>query len=126
MKKLTARKHFETAPELMTAMQSLAGGVEFSAGEYKITVERVEEQRTSAQNKFYWELLNDIADQTGNDAEDLHEHFRARFLQDHTRTPARIMSTTELDVRQFVTYLDKIMSFVCAEMGLSVKTPREF
>lgn len=127
MKMLSVRKSVQNVEELQELFRSLEGlRKKFQPGQYRITIERVELQRTDLQNRYYWAILNDIAEQTGNDADDLHEHFKARFLQDRSRRPARIMSTTELDVRQVINYIDKIISFVGSELGITVQTPREF
>lgn len=95
-------------------------------GDYRIIIEKADKERTDAQNRFYWAILNDIAEQTGNDNEDLHTHFKARFLQDHATNPARIKSTTELNVMEFNRYIDKILEFVGSQYGIVVNLPREF
>jgi hypothetical protein len=94
-------------------------------GQYRIIIESVGQDRTDAQNRFYWAVLNEIAKQTGTDNEDLHEHFKARFLQDHSVRPARIKSTAELDVREFTHYIDRILSFI-ADFGVTITQTREF
>ena len=95
-------------------------------GTYRITVETVKEQRTGEQNKFYWAILQELAEETGNGTEDLHESFRVMFLTDRSVMPWRVKSTTELSVREFVTYLDQILAYVGSEMGITVRQTREF
>lgn len=95
-------------------------------GEYRVVIEPVTKERTNEQNRFYWAVLNEIAEATGNGNEDLHEHFRTRFLQDRSCTPARIRSTTELSVREFTRYIDQILEFVGTQYGITVSLSREF
>lgn len=127
MKRATAKRFCESLDDV----RQLCAGMEqlitrFQPGEYRVTLEHIERDRTTLQNCFYWAMLNDIAEQTGNDVDDLHLHFRARFLQDRTVKPARIKSTTELTVSEFVRYIDQILSYVGSEFGISVQLSREF
>lgn len=125
--KLSARKTFRNIYDLHTVAGALIGQLEFrSGGDYRITIEEVDAVRTNEQNRFYWAILNEIADQTGNSSDDLHETFRAMFLTDRGAVPPRIRSTTELDVREFITYIDQILAYIGTEMGITVRQTREF
>jgi hypothetical protein len=125
--KLSARKTFQNIYDLHTVAGALIGQLEFrSGGDYRITIEEVDAGRTNEQNRFYWAVLNEIADQTGNSSDDLHETFRAMFLTDRGAVPPRIRSTTELDVREFITYIDQILAYIGTEMGITVRQTREF
>ena len=125
--KLSARKTFQNIYDLHTVAGALIAQLEFrSGGDYRITIEEVDAGRTNEQNRFYWAILNEIADQTGNSSDDLHETFRAMFLTDRGVTPPRIRSTTELDVREFITYIDQILAYIGTEMGITVRQTREF
>lgn len=125
--KLSARKTFQNIYDLHTVAGALIGQLEFrSGGDYRITIEEVDAGRTNEQNRFYWAILNEIADQTGNSSDDLHETFRAMFLTDRGAVPPRIRSTTELDVREFITYIDQILAYIGTEMGITVRQTREF
>lgn len=125
--KISARKTFQNIYDLHQLANKLVDKIEFRSGsDYRITIEEISASRTNEQNRFYWAILNDIADQTGNTSDDLHETFRAMFLTDRGATPPRIRSTTELDVREFITYIDQILAYVGTEMGITVRQTREF
>lgn len=125
--KISARKTFRNIYDLHKVAAALIGKLDFQCGgDYRITVEQIGASRTTEQNRFYWAILNEIADQTGNSSDDLHETFRAMFLTDRGAIPPRIRSTTELDVREFITYIDKILAYVGTEMGITVRQTREF
>ena len=49
-------------------------------GEVRIAVERARGKRSNLQNNYYWLCLNLISQETGNEANDLHRIFKARFL----------------------------------------------
>lgn len=125
--KISARKTFRNIYDLHQLANKLVDKIEFRSGsDYRITIEEVDAGRTNEQNRFYWAILNDIADQTGNTSDDLHETFRAMFLTDRGAVPPRIRSTTELDVREFITYIDQILAYIGTEMGITVRQTREF
>ena len=125
--KISARKTFQNIYDLHQLANKLVEKIDFRSGsDYRITIEEVDAGRTNEQNRFYWAILNEIADQTGNSSEDLHETFRAMFLTDRGAIPPRIRSTTELDVREFITYIDQILAYIGTEMGITVRQTREF
>lgn len=70
-------------------------------------------KRTLSQNKLYWKYLGIIEDETGNNADYLHELFRRTLLPPKFITvmgkEIKIpMSTTDLDSKEFTIYMDKI------------------
>tara|TARA_B100000609_G_C17108846_1_gene378683 strand:+ start:127 stop:507 length:381 start_codon:yes stop_codon:yes gene_type:complete len=82
-------------------------------GRYIITIEKQQRERSGEQNKFYWAILHQIQDQTGQISEELHEIFKAKYLVDRSARLPRIKSTSELSVIEFNEYITKI----CADMG---------
>jgi hypothetical protein len=85
---------------------------------------RVEPQistRSLSQNNLYWMYLQIIERETGNNANDLHEYFRRKFLPPKF---IKVMgqevkiarSTTELKKHEFSEYMEKIS----AETGVAV------
>lgn len=79
----------------------------------KIKVEKVKEDRSSQQNRFYWKYLQIISDDTGDSADDLHEFFKRKFLiPRELETQWGVMkipgSTTKLSKVEFGDYMDRI------------------
>ncbi len=84
-----------------------------------IAIKKVKDKRNVPQNRLYWKYLEIIGDDTGNDAQELHEFFKRKFLPPifsqviikgkkiEYKRPA---STARLDKIQFTNYLDKIAS----------------
>lgn len=80
--------------------------------------------RSRSQNNYYWMYLGVIEDETGNEANDLHELFKRKFLPPQFKTilghdlklPA---STTTLSKHDFSEYMEKI----CAETGVPIPDP---
>lgn len=85
-------------------------------------------RRSISQNNLYWLWLTCIEQETGNDRNDLHEFFKAKFLGfeeikilEHLVT--RVVSTTGKNTLQFKEYLDKIQLFASVELGIELPDP---
>ncbi len=99
-------------------LSSLKGKIYFEIG-------KVESKRTISQNNFYWMYLGVIAEDTGNNANDLHEYFKRVLLLPIFQTveikgkkieikiPA---STKKLSKLEFGEYIEKI----CALTGIPI------
>jgi hypothetical protein len=74
-------------------------------------------KRTESQNRYYWGVyLPLIAEETGNEIEDLHNLFKGKFLNRGIvevlgSKVRRILSTTDLTTSQFIEYIMKIEEF---------------
>lgn len=93
-----------------------------------VRVDKPEKSRTLPQNRYYWFYLGVIAQETGNNEEDLHAFFRQKLLPKRyikivgkkgTYEVEDYKSTTKLTKLEFGTYLDKI----CAITGVPLPDP---
>ncbi len=96
----------------------------------KFRLTPIESKRTLNQNSLYWVYLTVIARETGNDADDLHNFFKAKLLP---RKMIKIKgkkgeydfekqkSTTELSKIDFGEYMEKI----CAMTDIPIPNPEE-
>ena len=80
---------------------------------YDVCVSRKTKKRTIPQNSLLHAWLACIADETGNDAEDLKEYFGNRYLPKREvvifgEVVERLVSTTTLDTKQFSDFTDRI------------------
>lgn len=71
--------------------------------------------RSQSQNAYYWVYLAVIAAETGENADGLHEFFKAKllpptFLKVRDEEVRVTPSTTELSKQEFGEYLDKIVA----------------
>lgn len=85
------------------------------------------QKRTLSQNKLYWKFLGMIEDETGNNADYLHEYFRRtllppKFIQVMGKEIKIPHSTTDLNSYEFRDYLDKIS----AESGVEIPDTEEW
>jgi hypothetical protein len=89
-----------------------------------IEIDRKKNARSLSQNAFMWLYLGVIETETGNEANDLHELFKRKFLPPvykkilgtEIKLPA---STTDLSKYDFSLYMEKI----CAETGVPIPDP---
>jgi hypothetical protein len=90
-----------------------------------VDIDLEKSRRSLSQNAFMWVYLEIIANETGNNAEDLHRLFKGLFLPKRElefRGKKYMMSgsTTELNKGEMTIYLDKIS----AETGVPIPDPK--
>lgn len=93
-----------------------------------ITLRRI--KRTIPQNRLYRLWIGLIADETGNNPDDLHEAFKLMFLGTKEvnigGAGASIpVSTTALDTTRFTHFLEQLEAWVTAELGIILPRPED-
>jgi hypothetical protein len=78
-----------------------------------VVISKLTKTRSLAQNALYWLYLHLLEDETGNEASDMHEYFKTRFLPHRTKRLFGALvrlppTTTSLDKLGFSDYLAKI------------------
>jgi len=94
----------------------------------KVTCKR--DKRSIDQNALYWLWLTCIEQESGNDKNDLHDHFRTEYIGGEWREVFgskcfKLKSTTDLDTALFTQYLDKIQIFASTELGVKLPDPKD-
>lgn len=92
-----------------------------------VTVAQHKDKRTLEQNKRYWAILNEIAEQAWvagkqYSAEAWHEHFRQTFIGmiDLPNGNKVGISTTTLNIEEFGAYMTKIEAYATSELGCQI------
>lgn len=81
--------------------------------------------RSNSQNEYYWGVvLQLISEFTGETVEDLHDHFRVRFLMQGEKF-SHPRSTTSLTTAEFEDYLAKIRLFATQDLNVFIPLPNE-
>lgn len=99
----------------------------YNPGELYINIgkNRRKKTRSEGENKYYWGVvLQLISEHTGETPEDLHDHFRVRFLMQGDKFQ-RPRSTTSLSVTEFEDYLSKIRIFAQQDLNVFIPLPHE-
>ena len=93
-----------------------------------VRITKPKENRSLSQNNLYWFFLEIISSETGNDATEMHEFFKKRFLPKRTaiikgknndHEVEIYQSTTQLSKSDFGDYLDRISSLT----GVQIPDP---
>ena len=97
---------------------------------YKVDIKSIREVRSPDQNQLYWLWLTCISDETGNDKDTLHEHFKDVYLGSKerivfNRSISIRHTTTKLDTKEFAAYLDRIQTFANTELGIVLPNPED-
>ena len=100
---------------------------------WQVQIEPVKKKRSLSQNALMWAWLNKVADiihnETGQDADDVHEFFKAKFLPGKTveinGEAMTYRTTTKLTVSEMTEYMNKIYAFTTSELGLLLPLPEE-
>ena len=90
-------------------------------GDVSVEIKRYKKDRTYDQNRLYWKYISIIADETGDNTDDLHSYFKRKFLSPRfvkvlgrdIKLPA---STTKLNTKEMSEYIDKI----CALTNINI------
>lgn len=99
---------------------------------YRVTIlrEKKESGRTIPQNRLYRLYVNCIAKDTGNTHECIHRLLRKMFLGTRKVTVGKItdeepVSTTELNEKEFSSFLDRITEWAATELGIVLPDPKD-
>jgi hypothetical protein len=96
---------------------------------WTIAVKPYTKARTNDQLALYWKWLAIVANETGNDSDDLHEVFKKKFLapksitlgdEQHLRWTTVGLSTAEMSQ-----YIDAVSGFIVAELGIFLPHPSD-
>lgn len=128
-----SRKPYIVSDEATRAAVSALVGKLALEKPWAITVEPYVKKRSLSQNSLMWRWINDVADkvrdETGNDADAVHDFFKQKFLSPEIveiggETTARY-TTTNLSVQEMKDYMDRIYAFVTSELGILLPLPEE-
>ena len=92
---------------------------------WRITITPYHARRSQEQNRLLWAIYAEIAKETGNDPEMIHEAMKARFLP-----PVMVKigedeipvngSSAKLDTMAFSQFVEQVQSFASSELGIQV------
>ena len=95
---------------------------------WEVSVKVKPDKRSVPANKLYWLWINCIANDLGDNPNDVHDIFRLKFLpySESFKLGEKLISltsTTSLDTKEFSEYLDRIRAFASVELGISLPDP---
>lgn len=96
----------------------------------KVTIQNKKEKRSLDQNALYFMWCQIIADETGNDKDDIHEYLKAKFLgwkfvrvkQDNLGIEVPL-STKNQSVKEMAEYMEKIQAWALTHLSIKLPSP---
>lgn len=96
---------------------------------WSVTIEPYKKKRSLSQNALYWKWVGIIADETGNDNDDIHEAFKGMFLTPRAVQigieSREIRSTVKQNTDEMKTYMDKVYAYATSQLGILLPIPEE-
>lgn len=91
------------------------------------TVERFRKKHSRSQRGLYRLWLGEIANETGNDTDELHNFFKLRYLVPEEKTilgeATLVYSTRNLTTVEYGEFMMKVEVFTASELGIVLSQP---
>ena len=98
-------------------------------GKWVVEVKRLQDKRTLDQNALYWRWLHIIAQETGNDAEEIHEAIKRKFLAPiYVEVFGELVdrrSTTDQSIGDMAALMNKVHAWAHTDLGIHLPLPEE-
>ena len=121
MTKRDGRLTFDT--ELAYVFSTLQNGT------YQITVKKVSEKRSIAQNDLLWMWMKCIENETGTPKDEVYMYYCKKFLWKITvigdRTEKINLTSSKLNTEQMTRFLNQIQEDAATELGITLPTPQD-
>ena len=121
MRKQDGRVTFDQ--ELAYLFSTLANGT------YSITVKKVQEKRSIAQNDLMWMWLTCIQNETGTNKDEIYMYYCKKFLMKTVSVGQKMeriyMTTSKLNSEQMSEFLNKVQADALSELGIRLPTPQD-
>lgn len=98
-------------------------------GTYQITVKKVSEKRSIAQNDLLWMWMKCIENETGTPKDEVYMYYCKKFLM-RTMTMGQkqeriYLTSSKLNMEQMTHFLDQIKADAASELGIILPTPQD-
>lgn len=121
MRKQDGRLTFDT--ELAYLFSTLQNGT------YTITVKKVSEKRSIAQNDLMWMWLACIERETCTPKDEIYMYYCKKFLMRTVTMGQKMeriyMTTSKLNTEQMTTFLNQLQADAQTELGITLPTPQD-
>ena len=98
-------------------------------GTYSITVKKVQEKRSIAQNDLMWMWLTCIQNETGTNKDEIYMYYCKKFLMKTVSVGQKMeriyMTTSKLNTEQMSDFLNKLQVDALSELGIRLPTPQD-
>lgn len=98
-------------------------------GVRELVFRKQEKRRSNDQNRLLWLWLTCIANETGNDKQDLHDYYCRKFLCRNVeiggKTELVVTGTSGLNTETMAYFLDKVQADAASELGIRLPSPED-
>lgn len=98
-------------------------------GRYILTIKRISEKRTIAQNDLMWMWFACIESETGTPKNDIYDYYCKKFLMKTIRIGEKMErvydTTSRLNTKQMADFLSRVQVDASAELGISLPCPED-
>lgn len=98
-------------------------------GTYTITVKKVQEKRSIAQNDLMWMWMQCIENETGTPKDEVYMYYCKKFLMRTISMGERreriYMTSSKLNSEQMTAFLNQIQADAAQELGITLPTPQD-
>lgn len=110
------------------ALQDAYRGLDLTK-KHRIIIEPYVRKRTTNQNSLYWQWCSIIADETGNDKDEIHEFLLTKYCPSKTVTVGEEIvsreSTKLLDTKEMTQYMDKVLAWAATTLNITLPLPED-
>jgi hypothetical protein len=100
-----------------------------SNGKYQITIKKVSEKRSIAQNDLLWMWMACIENETGTPKDEVYMYYCKKFLMRTISMGERreriYMTSSKLNSEQMTAFLNQIQADAAQELGITLPTPQD-
>jgi hypothetical protein len=95
----------------------------------KVTIEEYKDGRSLNQNAYYWGVvIKLLCEHTGYFDDEMHEALKYKFLPNRPVEIGRetikvTSSSTKLNTKEFMDYVEKIKAYAASELGVIIPDP---
>ena len=98
-------------------------------GKWAVEVKRLQNRRTLDQNALYWRWVHMIASETGNDADEVHDAMKKKFIApEYVEVFGELVdrrSTADKRTGEMVEYMEKVRAWAFSTLGIALPLPEE-
>lgn len=100
-----------------------------SNGKYQITIKKVSEKRSIAQNDLLWMWMACIENETGTPKDEVYMYYCKKFLMRTMSIGQKMeriyLTSSKLNTEQMTTFLNQIQADALQELGITLPTPQD-
>ena len=100
-----------------------------SNGKYQITIKKVSEKRSIAQNDLLWMWMACIENETGTPKDEVYMYYCKKFLMRTMSIGQKMeriyLTSSNLNTEQMTTFLNQIQADALQELGITLPTPQD-